>query len=55
MRFKAGDTVQVLDTRITNTPCRVLEVKGSVLIVEDASGAVHELYTTQVQKQMLFG
>ena len=55
MNFKAGDTVELLETRYSLGPCTVVEIKGSVLIVEDASGKIHELLTSQVRKQMLFG
>ena len=55
MKFKPGDTVKVLDCRIATTPCKVLEVKGSVILVEDASGNQHEVFAEQLHKQMLFG
>lgn len=55
MKFKPGDTVKVLDSRIATTPCRVVEVKGSVILIEDASGIIHEVFAEQLHKQMLFG
>jgi hypothetical protein len=55
MKFKPGDTVKLLDPRIATTPCRVVEIKGSVILVEDASGNRHEVFAEQLHKQMLFG
>lgn len=55
MRYNQGDTVQVLDSRIASTPCTVVEVKGSVILIQDAHGAIHEVLAEQIHKQMLFG
>ena len=55
MKFQPGDTVKLLDTRITTLPCTVVEVKGSVIAVQDATGVIHEVFAEQLHKQMLFG
>ena len=55
MKLRVGDTVSVMDSRITTSPCTVVEIKGSILLVEDTSGRIHELFADQVQKRMLFG
>jgi len=55
MKFQPGDTVKLLDTRITTLPCTVVEVKGSVIAVQDAAGVIHEVFAEQLHKQMLFG
>lgn len=55
MNFKPGDTVELLETRYSMGPCTVVEIKGAVLIVEDANGNLHEMFSSQVRKQMLFG
>jgi hypothetical protein len=55
MKFQPGDTVKLLDSRITTLPCTVVEVKGSVIAVQDASGMIHEVFAEQLHKQMLFG
>ena len=55
MKFKPGDTVKVLDSRIAATPCTVVEVKGSVIAVQDAAGVIHEVFAEQLHKSMLFG
>ena len=55
MNFKSGDVVQIKEGINTGKTVKVLEVKGAVLLLEDSSGHVMELYSNQVQKQMLFG
>ena len=55
MKFHPGDPVKLLDSRITTLPCTVMEIKGSVLIIQDASGIIHEVFAEQLHKQMLFG
>lgn len=55
MKFQPGDTVKLLDSRITTSPCTVMEIKGSVIIVQDTSGIIHEVFAEQLHKQMLFG
>jgi hypothetical protein len=32
-----------------------MEIKGSVILVQDVSGALHEVFAEQLHKQMLFG
>jgi len=55
MKFQPGDTVKLLDSRISASPCTVVEIKGSVIVVQDPSGMIHEVFAEQVHKQMLFG
>ncbi len=55
MKFQPGDTVKMVDTRMTTLPCTVMEIKGSVIIVQDTSGVIHEVFAEQLHKQMLFG
>jgi len=55
MKFKPGDTVKVLDPRISFTVCKVVEVEGSIIRIEDASGAIYEVWAEQLHKQLLFG
>jgi hypothetical protein len=55
MKFQPGDTVKLLDPRITTLPCTVMEIKGSVILVQDVSGVLHEVFAEQLHKQMLFG
>lgn len=55
MRFKPGDTVKVLDPRISLTLCKVVEVDGVVIRIEDPSGVIHEVFAEQLHKQLLFG
>ncbi len=55
MKFKPGDTVKVLDSRISLTLCKVVEIKGAIVLIEDASGAIHEVFAEQLHKQLLFG
>jgi len=55
MKFKPGDTVKVLDSRISLTLCKVVEVKGATVLIEDASGAIYEVFAEQLHKQLLFG
>lgn len=55
MKFKPGDTVKVLDPRISFTVCKVVEIKGEVVVIEDTSGAIHEVFADQLHKQLLFG
>lgn len=53
--YRSGDTVTVKEGQLKGQHLKVVEVKGSVLLLEDASGTVTELFVNQVQKQMLFG
>lgn len=53
--YRSGDTVTVKEGHLRGQQLKVVEVKGSVLLLEDASGSVTELFVNQVQKQMLFG
>lgn len=53
--YRSGDTVMVKEGHLRGQQLRVVEVKGSVLLLEDSNGAVTELFVNQVQKQMLFG
>lgn len=55
MKFKVGDTVEIVESRIATGPCTVTEIKGSILLVEDSTGRIHELFPNQIRKQMLFG
>lgn len=55
MKFQPGDTVKLLDSRISTSPCTVVEIKGSVIVVQDPSGMIHEVFAEQLHKQMLFG
>lgn len=55
MKFNSGDVVKVREGINTGKLMKVVEVNGPVLLLEDATGTVIELYSTQVQKQMLFG
>jgi hypothetical protein len=32
-----------------------MEIKGSVILVQDVSGMIHEVFAEQLHKQMLFG
>ena len=53
--YRSGDLVKVKSGFYSGKEMKVVEVKGSVLILEDKEGSVTELYADQVQKQMLFG
>lgn len=53
--YRSGDTVTVKEGKFAGQQLKVVEVKGSVLLLEDASGSITELFVNQVQKQMLFG
>jgi hypothetical protein len=55
MKYSEGDTVRVLDPRIASTPCTVVEIKGSVILIQDSHGMIHEVLAEQIHKQMLFG
>ena len=53
--YRSGDLVKVKQGFYAGKQMKVVEVKGSVLILEDKEGSVTELYADQVQKKMLFG
>ena len=53
--YRSGDLVKVKQGFHAGKELKVVEVKGSILILEDKDGAITELYADQVQKQMLFG
>ena len=53
--YRSGDLVKVKEGHHSGSQLKVVEVKGSVLILEDRDGSIVELYADQVQKQMLFG
>ena len=53
--YRSGDLVKVKQGFYAGKQMKVVEVKGSVLILEDKEGSVTELYADQVQKHMLFG
>ena len=53
--YQSGDTVTVKEGHLRGQNLKVVEVKGSVLLLEDSNGTVTELFVNQVQKQMLFG
>lgn len=53
--YRSGDTVTVKEGHLRGQNLKVIEVKGSVLLLEDAEGVTTELFVNQVQKQMLFG
>ena len=55
MKFNSGDVVKVREGINAGKTMKVLEVNGPILLLEDSEGSVTELYSTQVQKQMLFG
>ena len=54
-QFRSGDTVTVKQGIHAGRQLKVVEVKGAVVLLEDVDGHTTELYTDQVQKQMLFG
>lgn len=53
--YRSGDLVKVKQGFHAGKELKVVEVKGSVLLLEDKDGFTTELYADQVQKQMLFG
>jgi hypothetical protein len=53
--YRSGDLVKVKQGFYAGKEMKVLEVKGSILLLEDREGSTTELYADQVQKQMLFG
>jgi ribosomal protein L24 len=53
--YRSGDLVKVKQGFHAGKELKVVEVKGSILILEDREGVTTELYADQVQKQMLFG
>ena len=55
MNFRSGDIVKVKDHPNLTESCKVLEVQGAILKVEDGDGRVYEIFSYQCQKQMLFG
>lgn len=54
-QFRSGDTVTVKEGLHQGKKLKVVEVKGSVLLLEDYDGYTTELFTDQVHKGMLFG
>ncbi len=53
--YRSGDTVTVKEGYLRGQNLKVVEVKGSVLLLEDAEGVTTELFIKQGQRQMLFG
>jgi ribosomal protein L24 len=53
--YRSGDIVRVKEGIHAGKEFKVLEIKGSVLMLEGSDGNVTELFVNQVQKQMLFG
>lgn len=53
--YRSGDTVTVKEGFHAGKNLKVVEVKGSILLLEDTDGFTTELYIDQVQKRMLFG
>lgn len=53
--YRSGDTVTVKEGTLRGQHLKIVEVKGSVLLLEDSNGITTELFVNQVQKQMLFG
>lgn len=53
--YRSGDTVTVKEGHLRGQQLKVVEVKGSVLLLENTEGVTTELFVNQVQKQMLFG
>ena len=53
--YRSGDTVIVKEGFHAGKELKVVEIRGSVLLLEDTDGFTTELYADQVQKQMLFG
>ena len=53
--YRSGDIVKVKEGIHAGKELKVLEIKGSVLMLEGSDGTVTELFVNQVQKQMLFG
>jgi ribosomal protein L19 len=54
-QFKSGETVIVKEGLHQGKKLRVVEVKGSVLLLEDFDGQTTELFQNQVRKGMLLG
>lgn len=54
-QFKSGETVVVKEGLHQGKKLRVVEVKGSVLLLEDFDGQTTELFSNQVRKGMLLG
>lgn len=54
-QFKSGETVTVKEGLHQGKNLRVVEVKGSVLLLEDFDGQTTELFSNQVRKGMLLG
>tara|TARA_R100000951_G_scaffold36373_1_gene31134 strand:- start:1285 stop:1455 length:171 start_codon:yes stop_codon:yes gene_type:complete len=53
--YRSGDAVTVKEGHLRGQHLTVVDIKGSVLLLEDAEGVTTELFIDQVQKQMLFG
>jgi len=53
--YRSGDLVKVKQGFHAGKELKVVEVKGSILILEDKEGSVTELYVDQEKKQLLFG
>ena len=54
-QFRSGDTVVVKEGLHQGKKLKVVEVKGSVLLLEDFDGQTTELFQSQVRKGMLLG
>lgn len=54
-QYRSGDTVVVKEGLHQGKELKVVEVKGSVLLLEDFDGYTTELFTNQVHKGMLLG
>ena len=55
MKFSSGDIVKVKEHPTLKESCKVLEVRGAVLLIEDSQGKTYEVFGYQCHKQMLFG
>ena len=52
-QYRSGDTVVVKEGLHQGKKLKVVEVKGSVLLLEDFDGQTTELFQSQVRKGML--
>ena len=54
-QYRSGDTVVVKEGLHQGKKLKVVEVQGSVLLLEDFDGQTTELFQSQVHKGMLLG